>query len=245
MKSIFSRHGIPDELQSDNGPQFDSDAFEQFAKSYNIHHTTSSPYYPQGNALAERTVKTVKSLLEKAKDPYLALLNYRATPFPWCGLSPAQLLMGRQLRSSLPQMESHLNPNWSHLESFRQSDAKFREKQRENYDKRHRVHARRDLPDGTRVWVKTNKQITQGFVLAKASTPRSYWANTSAGTVRRNQKHLVPDTSASTAGTTTPDASFTITSPTTSEQTTHLLRSPIMTRSRTNTEIHPPDRLHY
>ena len=124
------------------------------------------------------TVKTVKSLLEKAKDLYLALFNYRATPFPWCRLSPAQLLMGRQLRSSLPQMEFHLNPNWPHLESFRQSEAEFRQKQKENYDKRHRVHAQRDLPDGTRVWVKTNKQTTPGFILDKASTPRSYWVET-------------------------------------------------------------------
>ena len=38
--------------------------------------------------MAERSVKTVESLLEKSSDPYMAILNYRATPLPWCNLSP-------------------------------------------------------------------------------------------------------------------------------------------------------------
>ena len=126
------------------------------------------------------------------------------------------------------------------MESVCQSEAEFREKQKENYDKRHRVHAHKDLPDGTQVWVKTNKWTTPGFILDKASTPRSYWVETPTETVKRNQRLFIPDTPASTAVTSTPDASITV-SPTTS----HLLRSPIMTRSRTNTDILPPNRLRY
>jgi len=42
-------------------------------------------------------VKTVKGLLEHSNDPYKALLSYRATPPPWCGLSPAELLMERKV----------------------------------------------------------------------------------------------------------------------------------------------------
>ena len=103
LRSIFSRLGIPEVLISDNGPQYASKAMEDFAKSYGFNHITSSPHYPQGNVLAERTIKTVKDLLKKSKDPYLALMVYRATPFPWCGRSPAELLMGRQLRTDLPQ----------------------------------------------------------------------------------------------------------------------------------------------
>ena len=37
--------------------------------------------------MAERTVKTVKYLLENSQDIHLALLTYKATPMPWCGLS--------------------------------------------------------------------------------------------------------------------------------------------------------------
>ncbi len=49
------------------------------------------------NGQAERTVQTVKNMLKKSSDPHLALLNYRATPLPWCHRSPAELLMGRAL----------------------------------------------------------------------------------------------------------------------------------------------------
>ena len=46
-----------------------------FATSYGFTQVTSSPHYPRSNGLAERTVKTVKAMLKKSKDPHLALLN--------------------------------------------------------------------------------------------------------------------------------------------------------------------------
>lgn len=107
LKEIFSRHGIPEVVRSDNGPQYISDLFREFAKVYQVQHITSSPHYPQSNGQSERTIQIVKNMLTKAEDPYLALLIYRSTPFPWCGLSPAQLSMGRQLRSNLPMTKDH------------------------------------------------------------------------------------------------------------------------------------------
>ena len=44
----------------------------------------------------------------KADDPPLALLSYRAIPFPWCGRSPAELLIGRKLRTLLPRTTASL-----------------------------------------------------------------------------------------------------------------------------------------
>ena len=88
---------IPERVRSDNGPQYASQEFSTFADSYGFQHTTSSPRYPQSNGQAERAVKTVKQMLKQSGDPYLALLNYRATPLPWCKRSPAELLMGRRM----------------------------------------------------------------------------------------------------------------------------------------------------
>ena len=52
MKSIFSRHGIPRTMVSDNGPQYNSAEMKDFASSYGFNHVTSSPHYPQSNGLA-------------------------------------------------------------------------------------------------------------------------------------------------------------------------------------------------
>jgi hypothetical protein len=90
LKSLFSRYGIPDKCISDNGPQFSSKEFVELAKSYGFIHITSSPHYPQGNGQAERTVRTVKNLFRKAKDPYKAIMDYRNTNIEETGLSPAQ-----------------------------------------------------------------------------------------------------------------------------------------------------------
>ncbi|XP_062506255.1 uncharacterized protein K02A2.6-like [Corticium candelabrum] len=63
MKSFFSRHGIPEEVRSDNGPQYSSAAVAKFASKYKFSHITSSPLHPQSNGEAERKGRTVKSLL--------------------------------------------------------------------------------------------------------------------------------------------------------------------------------------
>ena len=49
LKSIFARHVIPQIVISDNGPQYSSSSFQEFAKKYGFQHTTSSPRYPQAN----------------------------------------------------------------------------------------------------------------------------------------------------------------------------------------------------
>ena len=109
LKSIFARHGIPMIVFSDNGPCYKSAKFASFAMSYCFQHHTSSPKYAQSNGMAEKTVQTAKSLLKKATDPYLALLSYRSTPLN-NGYLPAQILMCRQIRSTVPVTKASLRP---------------------------------------------------------------------------------------------------------------------------------------
>ena len=80
MKSHFVRHGIPELLTSDNGPQYASEEFHKFAGTYSFQHVTSFPRYPQSNVAAERAVQTIKSITKKEDDPYLGLLAYRSSP---------------------------------------------------------------------------------------------------------------------------------------------------------------------
>ena len=60
MKSVFSQHGIPHTVVSDNGPQYDSNEMKEFASLYGFNHVTTSPYYPQSNSFAERMVKATE-----------------------------------------------------------------------------------------------------------------------------------------------------------------------------------------
>lgn len=67
LKSQFARHGIPDELISDNVPQFSKSQFSNFTRTWDFEHTTNSPHYPQYNGMSERAIQTTKSILHKAK----------------------------------------------------------------------------------------------------------------------------------------------------------------------------------
>ena len=115
LKELFSEHGIPETLRSDNGPQFASHLFAEFAKEWNFDHNTSSPSNPRGNGQAEATIKIIKGLLTCAKysgqDPYLALLAYRSTPIDAHLHSPAEMLYQRTICNTLPQRIYHKDPH--------------------------------------------------------------------------------------------------------------------------------------
>ena len=110
LQSMFARHGIPKQFISDNGPQFSSTSSAKFAEDYGFTHILTTPRYPQANGEVERAVQTVKNLLKKTSDPYKALMAYHATPLE-SGLSPAELLMGRKIRTRIPTLPSNLNPS--------------------------------------------------------------------------------------------------------------------------------------
>lgn len=175
VKSIFVRHGKPDILYSDNGPQFVNNAFQSFLEEWQITQKTSSPKYPQSNGFIERHVQTVKKVLKKAlydkRDMYLTLLEYRNTPISKSCPSPAQLLFGRRLKGYLLLKEEMLNPY-----------NKLRSRNNENYQRNQKFYYNknaRDLPElvaNDNVMVQgDNKEWKPGRVIKKdTNRPRSY-----------------------------------------------------------------------
>ena len=186
-KSVFARHGIPEEVISDNGPQFSSKLFQLFSHEYGFHHITSCPLYPQSNGEAERAVKTIKALLNKASDPSMALLAYRSTPLQ-CGFSPAELLMSRKLRTTLPLVRKERIPKVPDIKVVQQDDNEVKTKQKKNFNSHHGVYELPELYPGDTVWIKDRQ--AEGKVIEEIA-PRSYVVHTPEGEFRRNRRHLI------------------------------------------------------
>ena len=205
--------------------KFTSKEFAEFANRWQFTHTTSSPLFPSSNGQAEPAVKAVKHLLKKADDPFLALLSYRATPLPCCGKSPAEHLMGRKIRSTLPQTTYSLVSQWLYLEEFKHANEMFKDKKKANYDRRHRVRDLPEIPENTDVGV-TNGHHTTDKIVSTANTPQCYIIQTPSGEIWRNRSQLNNI-------------------PCATETPTKTARncSPIFTRSRTGTAVIPPNRL--
>lgn len=94
-------------LVSDNGTCFTSAEFASFMKQNGICHVRSAPFHPSSNGLAERAVQTFKEGMKKMKGETVQiklsrfLFSYCITPHATTGLSPAELMMSRRLRSAL------------------------------------------------------------------------------------------------------------------------------------------------
>ena len=102
LKSIFCDVGAPDKIISDNARYFTSEEFEDFTMRWSIHHITSSPHFPHGNAHADKAVHVVKQIYMKADDMKLALLLLKTTPLTnqrnIIQDAPAKLFYGCQLK---------------------------------------------------------------------------------------------------------------------------------------------------
>ena len=115
LKEMFSEHGIPEVLCSDNSPKYASVQFADFCTSWGISHETSSPHYPQSNRFAEACVKSAKHALQQAKysgaDSHLALLALWAMPINSKLPSPAELLYQCWLRTTILAKIRNSNPS--------------------------------------------------------------------------------------------------------------------------------------
>ena len=126
FRDLFSRFGIPEEISLDGGKNLDSRETLNFLDSWGVSRRLSSAYLPQSNGRAEAAVKTARRILTSNTGPRgslntdavsKALLQYRNTPLKGTTASPAQLLMGRSIRDSVPQPRSayKVSAKWSQL----------------------------------------------------------------------------------------------------------------------------------
>ena len=134
-------------------------------------------FYPQGNGEAEAGVKIAKRILAQ-KNIFQALKAYRSTPIATTGYySPAQMIMGRNIRTAIPILPQNLMPKWPKHKEVQQSDAKLKYKSKFYFDRRHSTNSLPLLGRGDPVCLKTDKQKTwnqMGTVADADPDRRSY-----------------------------------------------------------------------
>ncbi|KAG8174308.1 hypothetical protein JTE90_010934 [Oedothorax gibbosus] len=158
-------------------------------------HVTSSPCFPQSNGMVERSIETLKGILFKVHqsqgDPNLALIEYNNTPkqnLP----SPAEMLMGRVLRSLTPVKNILLKPKFPTTKTLQMLKQQQRE-QKGKYDKK--SSSLKPLNVNQKVYVQmAHRNWSPAIVIEEHQTPRSYIVQLENGSeIRRNRVHIRPD----------------------------------------------------
>lgn len=104
---FFTRFGVPRELHSDQGREFESRVFHECCELLGIHKTRTTPLRPQSDGMVESFNRTLTDKLAKYCDesqrdwdiklPVL-LMAYRSGLHEATGYTPACLMLGRELR---------------------------------------------------------------------------------------------------------------------------------------------------
>lgn len=195
LKIIFCRQGIPNIVMSDNGPEFSSRYFKEFASEWKFQHITSSPKFPQSNGQVERAVQVIKNMLRKTSydqsDFRLAMLEYLNTPINENLGSPSQLLNNRSLRGVLPRTSHSLEPKIIDQKLVKSELQHRQQVQKFYYDRGCRNLS--DLNEGDKVKVRLNGEWMNGVILENIGL-RSYSIKLHTGRViRRNRRQIIKD----------------------------------------------------
>ena len=192
----FSQWGLPNEIVTDCGKNFDSKEFSQFCQRKQIKHTRSSPHHYQSNCKAESAVRIIKSILRKtensALNPNEALLDQHNTPTVDMTTSPAQRFLHRRLKYEIPMKVTLLSPEIS--ETVLEEKAKKKTKSQMYYNRTAKDLS--DLQPGDTVAIKPEgltkgQQWRKGFI-AQNNPFRSYDVEVDGKLLRRNRVHLKP-----------------------------------------------------
>ncbi|XP_011859085.1 PREDICTED: uncharacterized protein LOC105556599 [Vollenhovia emeryi] len=192
-KQNFARHGIPTKIVSDNGTNFDSSEFRQFARSWGVLHVTSSPHHQQGNDKAESAVKIVKKIIKKCEksgeDLWYAILHWRNTPNKM-DLSLVQRLFSRRTRCGIPTLQSNLQPRIIEGVQEKISSSKLRSKY--YYDRTARKLPELQVGQPVMVQLKPEENHWSKGKINHRISDRAYMVNVKDALYRRSAVHIKP-----------------------------------------------------
>ena len=131
-------------------------------------------------------MKTIKALMRSSPDLNTALLAYRSIPLEH-GYSPAQLLFGRRLRTTVPMTSEQRRPTLPDTEHFEDKDADLKLRQQSNLDDRHLARRLSPLPEGSPVFLPDRRETAH---IVSQPACRSYVVPTPSEEFRRNRRHI-------------------------------------------------------
>ena len=110
VEQFVYRYGIPVQLHSDQGHQFETSVFQQMCHLLNICMSQTTPLYLQSDGQTERLNRTLLELLAKLaaddtlewdnKLPY-AMSAFQSTPHTTTGETPNRLMLGKEVTTFL------------------------------------------------------------------------------------------------------------------------------------------------
>ena len=162
LKKIFSTHGIPRVLQTDNGPPFNGERFQAFAAEMGFHHKRVTPTHPKSQGQVENFNKLINKTTKIACEEgieiesaiYDMLQAYRQTPHPATKSTPYEILMHRQVRTRLEHFPTEVHIT---QEEVKKNDETYKQKRKQYHDKRHRVETH-TIKCGDAVLIKREKK---------------------------------------------------------------------------------------
>jgi len=113
LQEYIPRHGIPERILSDRGPNFTSQLVKSLCRTLGISKLQTTAYHPQGNGVVERFHRTLADIIAKLSrkggrdwEAWLpaALASYRSLPHCSTGYSPNYLTYGRELYTQIPDL---------------------------------------------------------------------------------------------------------------------------------------------
>jgi len=117
VREIISRHGVPSEIHTDQGRNFESKLFLELAELLGMKKTRTTALHPQSDGQVERQHQTIINYLVKFIDENqknwdqwipMFLLAYRSSKHESTGVTPAELYLGRDLRLPLDLLRGNL-----------------------------------------------------------------------------------------------------------------------------------------
>jgi hypothetical protein len=105
---VFCYFGIPEQVHTDQGAQFQSQLFQELCSLWRTEKTRTTPYHPQSNGVVERNNRglgdALRALLLNQNQREWDLLlpqimrAFRGTPHTTTGETPNLMMLGRELR---------------------------------------------------------------------------------------------------------------------------------------------------